>query len=459
MPGPPPGLARLARQSRQHVRPEGQGNLPAPGRPPGLIFDAASLGIQWQAPRRGSGWSASPMRRPIGTKRDPNNPDGFEFSARTIPLSAETIGESPRGSTKAPGRASSTSTTPGRPAPARRLHDLRADREGQQRTATAERLGIARRHADVWPRCVLRAVLASGMSSSPAPTTPSGTASSTAWTDWQSLGGIATSDPAASGAPAASILFVRGTPSTPSGTAGTTTAGATGNHSAASRPPAQPRHHGPTVASTSSCAAPTTPSGTAGTTTAGATGNHWAASSPRVPQPSPGVPAASTCLCAAPTTARSTTAITKTTGATGNHSAASSAPGQPPRHGAQADDASGRGTDNTVYQATFDGGWSSWSGLGGVVTSDPDAVSWGPGRFDVIARSPARRSTSTTTPAASRSPAFLATGCPGPHRGPGIRRRAALIRPKQTAGTEDYWEAQPVLSMLPNTRRRSNGSR
>jgi hypothetical protein len=37
-----------------------------------------------------------------------------------------------------------------------------------------------------------------------------------------------------------------------------------------------------------------------------------------------------------------------------------------------------------------DRGWSSWESLGGILTSAPAAVSWGPNRIDVFARGPRR---------------------------------------------------------------------
>jgi len=46
----------------------------------------------------------------------------------------------------------------------------------------------------------------------------------------------------------------------------------------------------------------------------------------------------------------------------------------------------GRGLDNTIYQASYDSGWSGWTSLGGGLTSDPAAVSWEEGRIDVFAR-------------------------------------------------------------------------
>jgi chitodextrinase len=46
-----------------------------------------------------------------------------------------------------------------------------------------------------------------------------------------------------------------------------------------------------------------------------------------------------------------------------------------------------RGTDNALYQRTWNGtSWSPWTSLGGVLTSSPSAVSWGPNRIDVFVR-------------------------------------------------------------------------
>ena len=55
------------------------------------VFDAVSLGIQTVGTLAGL-WSplGQSMRRPIGIRRDPNNPDGFVFNPATIALSAET---------------------------------------------------------------------------------------------------------------------------------------------------------------------------------------------------------------------------------------------------------------------------------------------------------------------------------------------------------------------------------
>ena len=45
-----------------------------------------------------------------------------------------------------------------------------------------------------------------------------------------------------------------------------------------------------------------------------------------------------------------------------------------------------RGTDNALWHRWFDGNWSGWESLGGVLMSDPAAVSWGPNRIDVFVR-------------------------------------------------------------------------
>ena len=47
-----------------------------------------------------------------------------------------------------------------------------------------------------------------------------------------------------------------------------------------------------------------------------------------------------------------------------------------------------RGTDNALYGTMWDGHFPPypWNNFGGVLTSDPAAVSWGPGRIDVFAR-------------------------------------------------------------------------
>ncbi|HEY2669108.1 MAG TPA: hypothetical protein VGJ07_01900 [Rugosimonospora sp.] len=46
-----------------------------------------------------------------------------------------------------------------------------------------------------------------------------------------------------------------------------------------------------------------------------------------------------------------------------------------------------RGTDNAIHHISFSGGaWSGWESLGGSVTSAPAAASWGPNRIDVFVR-------------------------------------------------------------------------
>ena len=45
------------------------------------------------------------------------------------------------------------------------------------------------------------------------------------------------------------------------------------------------------------------------------------------------------------------------------------------------------GTDRGLWQNTWNGtAWGGWSALGGIITSDPGAVSWGANRIDVFAR-------------------------------------------------------------------------
>lgn len=55
------------------------------------VFDAVSLGIQTVGTLAGL-WSplGKSMRRPIGMRRDPNNPDGSLFNPTTIALNSET---------------------------------------------------------------------------------------------------------------------------------------------------------------------------------------------------------------------------------------------------------------------------------------------------------------------------------------------------------------------------------
>jgi hypothetical protein len=46
-----------------------------------------------------------------------------------------------------------------------------------------------------------------------------------------------------------------------------------------------------------------------------------------------------------------------------------------------------RGQNNELLLRTWDGTrWSGWQSLGGVITSDPAAVSWGGNRLDVFAK-------------------------------------------------------------------------
>lgn len=45
-----------------------------------------------------------------------------------------------------------------------------------------------------------------------------------------------------------------------------------------------------------------------------------------------------------------------------------------------------RGEDNAMYQKLWNGSWHGWKNLGGVLTSAPAATSWASGRIDVFAR-------------------------------------------------------------------------
>jgi len=55
--------------------------------------------------------------------------------------------------------------------------------------------------------------------------------------------------------------------------------------------------------------------------------------------------------------------------------------------GAARVDVFARGADNGLSQDTWNGTtWTGWSSLGGIVTGDPGAVSWAPGRIDVFVR-------------------------------------------------------------------------
>ncbi|TWV53584.1 hypothetical protein FRZ03_09525 [Streptomyces misionensis] len=45
-----------------------------------------------------------------------------------------------------------------------------------------------------------------------------------------------------------------------------------------------------------------------------------------------------------------------------------------------------RGKDSTLQRQWLDSGsWGSWESRGGLLTSDPDVVAWGPNRLDVFA--------------------------------------------------------------------------
>ena len=46
----------------------------------------------------------------------------------------------------------------------------------------------------------------------------------------------------------------------------------------------------------------------------------------------------------------------------------------------------GRGADNALWHKYFENGWSDWESLGGYLTSGPDACSWAPGRLDLFVR-------------------------------------------------------------------------
>lgn len=45
-----------------------------------------------------------------------------------------------------------------------------------------------------------------------------------------------------------------------------------------------------------------------------------------------------------------------------------------------------RGSDNALWHAWHDGSWHGWESLGGMLSYDPAAISWGAGRFDLFAR-------------------------------------------------------------------------
>jgi hypothetical protein len=45
-----------------------------------------------------------------------------------------------------------------------------------------------------------------------------------------------------------------------------------------------------------------------------------------------------------------------------------------------------RGGDNRLWHKWYQGGWSGWEPLGGVLASGPAATAWSVGRFDVFVR-------------------------------------------------------------------------
>ncbi len=45
-----------------------------------------------------------------------------------------------------------------------------------------------------------------------------------------------------------------------------------------------------------------------------------------------------------------------------------------------------RGTDNTLYQRSYETNWTGWNSLGGDLTSAPAATSWDKGRIDVFTK-------------------------------------------------------------------------
>ena len=49
-------------------------------------------------------------------------------------------------------------------------------------------------------------------------------------------------------------------------------------------------------------------------------------------------------------------------------------------------DAFVRGTDNALWHKWWNGRWSQWEDLGGILTSAPTVSSWSEGRLDVFAR-------------------------------------------------------------------------
>jgi hypothetical protein len=44
------------------------------------------------------------------------------------------------------------------------------------------------------------------------------------------------------------------------------------------------------------------------------------------------------------------------------------------------------GSDQGLWHTWWSGAWSGWESLGGIASSDPGAVSWGPDRLDVFVR-------------------------------------------------------------------------
>jgi len=41
-----------------------------------------------------------------------------------------------------------------------------------------------------------------------------------------------------------------------------------------------------------------------------------------------------------------------------------------------------RGTDNAMWHKWWNGQWSAWESLGGILTTAPDCVSWSTNRID-----------------------------------------------------------------------------
>ena len=161
---------------------------------------------------------------------------------------------------------------------------------------------------------------------------------------WEDLGGSISSGPSATyWAPDRVDVFARGPVAIWCTGSGSGPAGRAGRVSVGISRARRPRSPGHRTASTSSCVGATTSSGTDGGP--GRVGS-WA--SPRVGSSPPrrasprGPPAVSTCSSREPTASSGT--------------------------------------------GTFDGGWRSYSPLGGRLTSAPGSVSWARGRIDVLAR-------------------------------------------------------------------------